>query len=119
LYGTFRCSNPNFKDPLIGGLTNNIEANKFLDGWGVSHFLFYFLLTLFFPQHWLFITLIGISWEIIETRPFYILNCKAYDLIKTDPDYTPWWYGRWQDIIMNSSGVTLAIFIRTYLWKLE
>lgn len=118
-YGTFRCNNPIFKDPLINGLTNNSNANKFLDGWGIAHLLFFFFLTFLYPSNFIYIFILGVIWEIIETifkdRPFYILNCKAYDVLNTDPNYSPWWYGRWQDIIMNSIGIVSALIIKKFI----
>ena len=117
IYGTIRCKIPGFSDPLT---FSPVPApwNRFLDGWGVSHFMFYGMLGYFYPARWLFITILGIIWELIETlfkdHPFYLSKCK-YDL-NTDGGSSAagWWYGRWEDIIMNTSGMLLGIAMSPY-----
>lgn len=106
MYGTYRCRNSNYKDPLTKSIAgDNEELSKFIDGWGLIHFWFYALLFFKFPKAWYAIIIIGITWEIIESslkdRPFYLAECKA-DL----SDHSAgWWYGRWQDVVMNSLGM--------------
>ena len=79
------------------------------------------------PNYWIHIFIIGILWEIIETsvknKPFYIGKCNVN--ISTD-ELNGWWYGRYEDIIMNSfgqlfgywianKGITSLIFIPLYI----
>jgi len=109
IYGTIRCKVPGFKDPLAGSLVPP-PWDRFLDGWGISHFFFYMMLGYLYPRYWVFITLLGILWEVIEVsfkdHPFYLSKCSyALDSDKA----TGWWYGRWQDIVMNSLGMGLGI----------
>ena len=82
MYGTYRCRNSNYKDPLTKSIAgDNKELGKFIDGWGLIHFWFYALLVFKFPKAWYIIIIIGIIWEIIESslkdRPFYLAECKA------------------------------------------
>ena len=41
-YGIYKCANDNFKDPLQRSFMPDLK-NHDLDGWSVSHFLFYML----------------------------------------------------------------------------
>ena len=126
LYGTYRCKNSSFKDPFTKTIFPKPLKN-YLDGWGLFHFLFYALLTSLYPNYWIHIFIIGILWEIIETsvknKPFYIGKCNVN--ISTD-ELNGWWYGRYEDIIMNSfgqlfgywianKGITSFIFIPLYI----
>ncbi len=60
----------------------------------------------------LFIWVGGIIWEIVESifkdHPFYISKCNY----TFDTDKGSWWYGRWQDIVMNSAGMLCGYYIR-------
>lgn len=106
-YGTYRCNNTNYKDPLTGSLFGP-PLNNFLDGWGITHLLFYTALTFAYPSEWLFISAMGVVWEVIEhsvkDKPFYLSKCK-YNM---ETDKGGWWYGRWQDVVMNSLGVVIG-----------
>jgi len=111
IYGTFRCKNSDFKDPLTASAFGH-PWNRFLDGWGISHFMFYLLLAYVFPAEWAFIFCMGVLWELIEfifkDHPFYLSKC-AYSI---DTDHgAGWWYGRWEDIVMNSLGIALGCFL--------
>lgn len=120
-YGTFRCNSTNFKDPLTQAIAP-APFDSFLDGWGISHFIFYGVLTFFYPdpRSMIFIWTIGVLWEIVESifsdHPFYLSSCK-YDM-QTDLNNnmgknngSGWWYGRWQDIVMNSTGMLMGYTI--------
>ncbi len=113
-YGTYRCKTSSFKDPLTKSFGPS-SLNKYLDGWGISHFLFYGTLAYLFPRKMqlVFIACLGIAWEIIESifkeHPFYFSDCKY--VIPTDKDIG-WWYGRWEDIVMNSLGMLTGVFLR-------
>ena len=111
-YGTYRCKTPDFQDPLTGSFFEG-EAKNFMDGWGMIHFVFYGVLAYLFPRKLPLIFLFGVAWEVIESifhdHPFYISKCN-YNL-STDQQ-AGWWYGRWQDIVMNSCGMALGYLIR-------
>ena len=111
-YGTFRCNQTDFTDPLTKAAFGP-PLDKFLDGWGLLHFGFYFVLAYAFPSQWALIAFLGILWEMVETffkdKPFYIAECK-YRL--TTDQGEGWWYGRWQDIVMNTGGILLALRMR-------
>lgn len=106
-YGTYRCKTSNFKDPLTYSLFGPPLSN-FLDGWGISHLLFYMALTYVYPHEWMFISVIGVLWEVLEhtvkDKPFYLSKCNY----KLETNRGGWWYGRWEDIVMNSIGVVIG-----------
>jgi hypothetical protein len=115
VYGTIRCKMPGFTDPLTYSAVP-APWNRFLDGWGIAHFLFYGMLGYLYPARWLFITCLGILWELIEMQfkdhPFYLSKC-SYD-VNTDAaaggaGAPGWWYGRWEDIVMNTGGMLIGI----------
>ncbi len=111
LYSRYRCLNKNsFKDPL--------EHSIFLmlDGWSITHLLFYMLAGYIFPNYFLLTTLLGISWELFETycgtyKPLWLSgwgNCIFTDKV----DNEDWWYGKWSDIFMNTLGLTIGQYLK-------
>lgn len=122
-YGTLRCQG-SFKDPLTSSPFGE-PWNKFFDGWGMSHFFYFMLLGFLFPKKntLIFIFVMGVLWELVEVafseRPFYVSKCDYGRAINTDggnivaqeEGRDKWWYGRWQDIIMNTSGMLLGAWL--------
>ena len=117
LYGTFRCKvkTGSFTDPLTKSITPS-PFDKYLDGWGISHFLFFALLGYLYPYPTtiLYSWILGVLWELLEfyakDHPFYISKCNY--TITTDAG-TGWWYGRWEDIMMNSLGLLIGFIVAT------
>jgi hypothetical protein len=111
-YGTYRCKTPEFADPLTYALTNAYGLDKYLDGWGLSHFFFFMLLGYLYPKYVVFSFVLGCVWELVEysmkEHPFYLTACE----LKTHKG-EGWWYGRWQDIVMNSAGLAIGRYIAT------
>lgn len=99
LYGKIRCT-AKFVDPLTMTLSDN--QKNFTDGWAISHFLFFFVLTSLYPSQFPILQLGGILWEMAEflneTHPFYLTECNS------DPKGGTWWYGRKEDLLMNLLG---------------
>jgi hypothetical protein len=127
LYGFYRCKNKHsFTDPLQANLGPEFLSN-WTDGWSLSHFLFYFALGWAFPQRhnlW-FIFAMGCAWEAIEAsvpdKPFYMYwsnECSARDVLTTDTrgeSEKRWWYGKWEDIVVNTVGMLAGAYVRTYM----
>lgn len=44
------------------------------DYWAISHIILFFIITYLFPKRYIFITICGIIWEIIEHFTRYIIN---------------------------------------------
>lgn len=112
LYGTYRCRAAEFQDPLTHSVIERPPWNRFLDGWGVLHFWFFALLTFHFPTCWVQIWVAGILWEVVESlfkeRPFYLTQCN------TPTESKNWWYGRWEDIVMNTFGMLCGLWLAQY-----
>ena len=96
--------------------TNYDFLNEYLDGWGISHFILFAIMVYIFPKNWILILIIGIIWEFIEILLSYnkFLNC--YLLNYGRKKYTKWWYGRYQDIIMNIFGIIFGLYFN-YIFK--
>lgn len=114
-YGTYRCRVPSFEDPLTRSIAgDDSPLNQFIDGWGMLHFWFFAMLAYMFPSCWIELTIAGIIWEIMETifkeRPFYLTECDA----KIKENKEGWWYGRWQDIPMNTLGIGFGLLMAKY-----
>lgn len=115
-YGTFRCHHKEFRDPLTSSIFSHDQKSSFFDGWGILHFTFFFGLAYAFPRHAVFLFILGVLWEVVESlmkdHPFYLSKCDAADALNTDGS-SAWWYGRWQDIVMNSAGILLALVLKS------
>ena len=94
-------------DCIIG---SNKKLNGILNGgcidiWMVCHVLFWILIGLLSPNHWLIIVGLSISWELIEHGVFkYITKrCNSY------------FCGRVEDIFFNLLGYGIGSMIRLYV----
>ena len=103
IYGNYRCDNPDFKDPLQTKL-----GIGDLDGWSLSHLLFFMFIGYHFKGKYLIVAfLLGILWELFEhyygeERPGWLGgDCD----MRTDRLDGRWWYGKWSDIVMNTIGL--------------
>jgi hypothetical protein len=110
-YGTFRCTRENYVDPLTKSLLP-APFDGFTDGWAFLHFSCFCLITYLFPQHYIIIWVLGVAWEIVEfmfkDHPFYFSDCKY--TLTTDKE-GGWWYGRYEDIIVNTLGMYLGYYL--------
>lgn len=118
VYGTYRCRTTSFKDPLTGCISGNQHFCKFVDGWGVMHFFYFLVLGFSFPKNLPTIFWMGVLWEMVESyshdHPFYLAECKY--VISTDKE-SGWWYGRWQDIVMNTLGMFCGVWLHHAMKK--
>lgn len=102
----------NYIDPVTKSLLPP-PFETYTDGWAFLHFACYGILAYMYPGKYqlLFIALAGVTWEIIEIvfkdHPFYFRECK-YKL--TTDKQTGWWYGRYEDIIMNTLGMAVGYY---------
>lgn len=110
-YGTYRCRTDGFEDPLTQSVVDREPWNRYIDGWGILHFWFFAMLAYNFPSHWCLILLAGVLWEYIEMqfkeKPFYLAKCNVASAEKKN-----WWYGRWEDLVMNSLGMLFGLWLR-------
>ena len=108
MYGNYRCDNPDFKDPLQTKL-----GIGDLDGWSLSHLLFFMFIGYHFKGKYLIAAfLLGVLWELFEhyygeERPGWLGGYGDCDM-QTDRLDGSWWYGKWSDIVINLIGLVLG-----------
>lgn len=116
LYGLFRCYKPDFSDPLAKSFSNDDTLKEYLDGWAFLHLFFYLIITYLYPEKWAITFIMGVIWELVELsskdKPFYIPSCFY---MSKDDSKGPWWYGRYQDIIMNTIGQIIGYSLAHWL----
>ena len=108
MYGNYRCDNPDFKDPL----ETRLGIGE-LDGWSLSHLLFFMFIGYHFKGKYLIAAfLLGVLWELFEhyygeERPGWLGGYGVCDML-TDRLDGSWWYGKWSDIVINLIGLVLG-----------
>ncbi len=93
--------------------TNIKILDNYLEGWGLSHLILYFILTYIYPSEWLFLLICGIIWEIIEyVISLYHKKINKFYICSNYNENNDYWYAQYEDIIMNILGIILALLIR-------
>ena len=117
IYSHIRCNYKYLKDPLstfpLGGKDSSFS--EILDGWSLSHFLFFLILGYFYKEYIFFIVLMGILWESFEYVTsnsginIYILSwfrglskCNA---LSEENKNGHWMYAKVSDIFVNVLGL--------------
>lgn len=89
-----------------------------IDGWSLSHVLFFWVLGLLDPGRPLRYFALGAAWEGLETflgqvpvdlgtgRVMLLGPANAKGVLTRDDEQ--YWYGRWTDLLMNSAGYALG-----------
>ena len=113
IYGQFRCAFPKFIDPL------SIHGMVYVDGWLLSHFIVFTLAGYFYSNQFYLAVILGILWEIVEyllgvNTPRF-LKCKMKGKNQTLAEKNDaWWYGRYEDVVVDILGFMTGYFIKTY-----
>lgn len=87
-------------------------------GWPLTHYIFFLILGILYPECDLLIIVSGILWELFETLLSSFMKQK-----KPTADYTgtlqyeKWWSGSVSDIFMNILGYYTGKFIRSLFIK--
>lgn len=92
---------PLSNDPLQYKLFNNINN---INGWSITHFIVFTLAGYYGHKHIFLLMLIGILWELTEVLLGYITKQN-----KTDDSV--WWYGSYEDIIVNFIGLMTGKYL--------
>ena len=127
IYGKIRCllkNNKHFKDPL------SKNVNIYMDGWLLSHFILFSFIGYHFSNSFYLSMTLGILWEFIEVmigtlQPMFLLNIakctkinlKKKDIIDVNSEDLNWFYGRYEDIIVDFLGFITGYFIKNYNFK--
>jgi len=97
-------------DPLIR--MESKYFGNFLNGWTITHFIFFMYLGYYYPKCEKNVLILGIVWEFLEWsigELFPILFPKlAFNI---DPFWTSWYYGKIEDIIMNYIGFKMGQYL--------
>ena len=106
-YGKYRCNNKTFKDPLEKQIIFG------LDGWSVTHFVFFMIMGYLYPNTIIQTTSLGIIWELFEHlygkhRPGWLGGYGDCNDLATDKEGGNWWYGKWTDIVCNMAGFLIG-----------
>jgi hypothetical protein len=89
-----------------------------IDWWSMSHFLLFAFIGFVIPRRTTEFAIIGTSWEVFED---YLSNDINKKLVSCDGGKKFWchgfkdsyWYGKWDDILMNIAGYIVGNEIRT------
>lgn len=113
------------KDPLARRLYHHPVCQE-VDGWSVSHFLFFGLLGFFYPgQHAQFFVA-GVLWEVVETclgqnelqvsgRRLQLVGDQDAEGVSTGDD-AAFWYGKESDIVMDVAGYAAGSALAERYW---
>jgi phosphatidylserine decarboxylase len=118
-YGWYRCKNiATHKDILEFSLFK--ESNKYgVDGWLLSHYLFFTLIGFVYPDTMRLSVLAGIMWELFEWYcGVYKPKCLEGFGFCASPSGSKknekvWWYWKWQDPIANLLGFMTGKYLKT------
>ena len=101
-YSNYRCSSRSryFRDPLLTKL-----GVWDLDGWSLTHVLFYVLLGYLFPTQFVPLMAAGVLWELTESHIMTRLSARGKC---AEMESSSWWFGRLSDIPMNALGFYLG-----------
>jgi hypothetical protein len=105
IYSSYIRDNKDFKDVL------QTKLGLFdLDGWSVSHLLFFMLIGYNYGDKYLVAAFIlGVIWEIFEQLYGGKLSRWWFD---SRPLERKWWYGKHSDIIINTSGLLIGYYLK-------
>lgn len=102
---------PKKHDPLI--IIRTKYFGNLLNGWTISHFLLHLYFGYKYPHCFKEALTLGILWELFEFsfgELFPILFPSLAN--KIDPHWSSWYYGCYEDVIMNTIGFLIGRFIR-------
>ena len=93
------------------------EIMQKIDGWSISHLLFFMFLGYLFPGEHLQYFMLGTIWEVLECA----LSGSPLDQWSQDMGLSVgadkhFWYGKESDIIMNMLGYTIGSSISSRYW---
>lgn len=92
-------------DVLSTPICDNAVFQK-IDGWSVTHLVFFMVLGILYPDHYASALVAGIAWEGVEVGIGKVE--MMMDKKKTHGYGKTFWYGRGSDIIMDMIGYTIG-----------
>jgi len=90
-----------------------------INGWSISHIMFYIGAGFLFPNCWKMFIILGILWELLEciVGTMYKSGLTESSEINNDKAYQVFWEGRWSDLVMNTIGFIIGFILRVILEK--
>lgn len=113
-YGLMKCYIPGYVDPLTVKLSST-PYDLLRDGWAISHLLLFTVIGYLYPepQYLLFAWVLGVLWELTEygvkDTSIFPSAC-VHNMVSQNSGR--WWYGRWQDVVMNSVGLVVGVICK-------
>lgn len=93
-----------------------------ISSWPLSHFVTYFLITIIAPTYWFWIISAGIAWEGVELFMKKVASEKTLSRTARtrlgssgEYQYLTYWESTWEDIIINTLGVLVALLIMRFV----
>lgn len=118
LYGSDQIKD---QDVLNVTFYENVPIIGDFGGWSLSHFIAFFIAGLLFPEMWVLIFILGISWEFFEI----VLGMTVEKFLGTSPATKSnrmydqrWITGNISDIWMNAAGLFLGYWIGMFIREL-
>lgn len=120
-----------FEDPLNFKLLNFPYFNFAVSSWPISHYIYFFTLSYFYPSERKLIFILGIIWEIIESILKILTSKKSKNKViskskrtrilnengKISIEYTTYWDSSFKDIFFNSFGILCGKILDSYINK--
>lgn len=106
---------PSYLDPLL--IEPNIKyLRRFLNGWSISHLISFAIIGYHYPDCLEAAMVYGLLWEGFEFGFGELMPVLFPKFThKIDPTWSLWYYGRFEDIIMNFIGFLIGKYLREYL----
>lgn len=96
------------------------------DGWGLTHLIFFAVLGVLYPGHYVQALAVSFGWEAVEdflgTHKIEVSGKRLQLIGDTDADGKPtgntdgYWYGRLSDVALNMSGYVLGSAFAESYW---
>ena len=93
-----------------------------ISSWPLAHFVTYFLFTIIFPTYWFWVICYGIAWEGVELFMKKVAGKKTLSRTARtrlgssgEYQYLTYWESTWEDIIINTLSVLLALLIMRFV----
>ena len=111
LYAFIRCKRGN-GDALQWSLFKDPVLSEYTDLWALLHFILFFSMACLYPGRGWLLFGIGVLWELVE---MYIGNQGDWNQMVfggcSDTADGNWWYGRYQDVIVNGLGILAGTYL--------
>jgi len=115
-YGHYRCKHIKDHTDILEFQLFEHKSLKNFDGWCCTHFVLFFIMGYLFPHSIRLSFLFSVIWELFEYyngkyRPEVLKNIGSCESTNSNKNLL-WWYGKWEDILINSIGLFIGRTLR-------